>query len=419
MLTLHSSMRLAGQLRGGRRACWGVAVALLCLVVLPGFSSALDAHRSLTQAFQRIWQLQQGLPRATIFAIRQTHDGYLWLGTQDGLVRFDGAQFASAPDRDGIQFSKLWVMDLAEDAEQNFWIGTIGQGLIRLNDDGARRYTTADGLPSDDIRNLTRGKTGLWAATNQGVAQIADKVVAYSVKDGLATNDVWALCEGPDGKVYFGGDGNEISVWDGRTFTTVPLQSVPDRSVVRALLVTADGCIWAGTTAGLVKLDRGQERLFTTGDGLADDSVFTLAEGSEHCLWIGTKEGFSRYVGGKFESFRSEEGLSQSTALALFEDREGSLWVGTKHGLNQFIDRRAVIFTTREGLPSNDVGPIMQDSDGKIWVGTLGAGLSNYDGERFVTLTTSSDGPPATEFTRWPKARMTSCGSAQIEAWLD
>jgi signal transduction histidine kinase/ligand-binding sensor domain-containing protein len=388
-------MQFAGKSRRIHRACWGIAVALFCLTVLPGVSSGLDARRSLTQAFQRIWQLQQGLPRASIFAIRQTHDGYLWLATQEGLVRFDGVQFDPAPNRDGISFSDLWVTDLAEDDQQNLWIATIGQGLIRLNQDGARRYTTSDGLPSDDVHSLAHTKSGLWAATNNGVVRVTDTVVAYGTEAGLSTSDVWAVCEAPDGKIYFGGEGNQLSVWDGAAFSTISLSSIRDRSEVRTLLVTPDGCIWVGSTNGLVKLEQGRERLFTKGDGLADDSIFTLTKGSEGCLWIGTKEGFSRYVAGKFESFRSEEGLSQSTALSLLEDREGSLWVGTKHGLNQFIDRRAVIFTMREGLPSNDIGPVMQDAQGKLWVGTLGAGLATYDGERFVTIATTSDGLPS------------------------
>lgn len=394
--TLHENTQLVANSKRLPRAILIVALALICLALRSQTATGLDNRRALTQAFLRIWQLQQGLPRATIFAIRQTSDGYIWLATQDGLVRFDGIRFVPMPERNGIQFDKLWAMDLVEDAQQNVWVATIGQGLVRVRDDhGARQYTMKDGLPSDDVRALAPTKSGLWITTPNGVALVGDKIVSFGMDQGLATNDVWAVCEAPDGKVYFGGEGGELSIWDGKSFTVQSLKSIPNKSLVRALLAREDGSIWVGTDNGLVKLKDNQERLFTVGDGLADDTVLSLAAGSEDCLWIGTKEGFSRMVGGKFESFRTDEGLSQSTVLAMLEDREGSLWVGTKHGLNQFTDRRAVIFTTREGLPSNDIGPVLQDSQGKIWVGTLGAGLSSYDGERFVTLTTLSDGLPS------------------------
>ncbi|HEY5315603.1 MAG TPA: two-component regulator propeller domain-containing protein, partial [Pirellulales bacterium] len=156
---------------------------------------------------------------------------------------------------------------------------------------------------------------------------------------------------------------------------------------VHALLVAADGTLWAGTSAGLVRSKQGHVERLTRADGLADEQVYALAAGRDGVLWVGTKDGFCRLEDGEFECFRSRDGLSQSTVYTLCEDREGSLWVGTKHGLNEFTDRRTIPFTTSEGLPSNNTGPVCEDRDGGVWVGTLDAGLAHYDGRRFSTVT--------------------------------
>ncbi len=155
------------------------------------------------------------------------------------------------------------------------------------------------------------------------------------------------------------------------------------------MLCSSDGAVWVGTTDGLIRLKDGQERRFTTADGLADEWIVSLAQGSGGALWIGTRNGFSRLLNGEFESFRGKNGLSQSMVYSLHEDREGDLWVGTKHGLDQFFDGRTIPFTVNEGLPSNDAGPVFQDRDGTIWVGTLGAGLGRFNGRQFTALTTA------------------------------
>ena len=215
------------------------------------------------------------------------------------------------------------------------------------------------------------------------------EIAIYRQDNGLATADVHAMCEPRDGSLWIAGQGNRLTVFDGATFVNREIRSLPTEATVRAMLCAKDGTVWIGTSAGLVRFKDDQESMFTSVDGLANDSVFCLAEGQDHSLWVGTKDGFSRLHNDEWESFGAADGLSQSTVYALAEDREGSLWVGTKHGLNQFNDRRTVPFTVREGLPSNDAGPIWQDAAGTIWVGTLGAGLARFDGRHFSTLNTA------------------------------
>jgi len=349
----------------------------------------LDPARSLTQYIHRIQQIQ-GRPQATILSILQTHDGYLWLGTQRGLVRFDGVRFTSPDSTNGVSLQNTWARSLLEDEQHNLWIGTSDAGLVRLRDGVMTRYSIAEGLPSTSTRCLVAGRRGeFWVCTANGLVRAADgKFVGYGASQGLSTVDIRAACVTADGRLWAGGNSAELNIWDGARFARYPLSSLPKGAAVRAMRCSNDGAIWIGTTSGLIRLMNGKERRFTKADGIADEWVDALAEGSGGSLWIGTKNGFSRFIHGEMESLQAKDGLSQSTVYALHEDREGNLWVGTKHGLDQFFDGRTIPFTASEGLPSNDTGPVFQDRSGSIWAGTLGAGLGRFNGRRFSVLTT-------------------------------
>lgn len=363
-----------------------MCAALVGLAVLP--ASALDPGRRLTQYLHRIWQARQGLPESSIVAIHQTPDGYLWLGTEEGLVRFDGVRFTSPEDLDGLALPKMSVRQIAEDSRGGLWIATADAGLFRIENGTVAHLSEREGLPSDKVACLFRGQQGeLWACTERGLAQIKDgKIHVIEASAGLATGDIkeavgsiQAAAQLRDGSIWMGGDGAHLTVWNGTQFTTFSLHSVPAYVRVQAMLAGSDGALWIGTTAGLIRLENGREQRFTKTDGLANDAVLSLAEGRNESIWIGTDGGFSRWRNGEIESFLPKNGLSQSTVASLYEDREGSLWVGTKRGLNQFEDRRTLPFTTSEGLPSNDTGPVFQDARGVIWVGTLGAGLTRFE----------------------------------------
>lgn len=364
-----------------------VAAALAALVLAgswhPAF--ALDGNRRLSQCLRRVWQVQQGLPQATIFCIRQTKDGYLWLGTQTGLVRFDGVQFTSIRGSEDASLENRWIRDLAEDSDGRLWVATDGGGLFCVDQARVLHYGPNDGLPSDSVRAVFVDRDrAVWAGTDRGAARLLD---GQFVAAGNDSAPVGALCQTSDGTIWTGGRGNRISSFRDGGWTDHTIAELPADASVSALLASPDKAIWIGTSDGLVRYQRDHVERFTRASGLADNRVYDLASGQGGVLWIGTKDGFSRYEHGEFESFRSRDGLAQSTVYTLWEDREGSLWVGTKHGLNQFVDRRTIPFTTSEGLPSNNAGPVLEDRDGVVWVGTLDAGLARYDGRHFSAVT--------------------------------
>ena len=375
-------------LKALRRVGPAAGLLVLATLALPNSAFGLDPSRQLTQYVHRIWQTQQGLPQGGILQIFQTREGYLWLATQTGLVRFDGVRFQDAEDiLPGIP-ANLWARVAFEDEKARLWVGTNESGIYRIGPDGVKQYTTAQGLPSNVIQCLVPGAHGvMWVCTDNGLAHMdisGDQPrIQVPVDDDLTVSqNIRTACVDPQGNVWTGGDRPAVE-HDGHI---TPLKGIPASATVRALLCL-DDTVWVGTSDGLIRIRDNDQHLFTVKDDLADNFVFSLAPGADHIIWIGTRNGFSRLRNGDIDSFHPQDGLSQSTAITMFEDRDGTLWVGTKRGLNQFVDGRGVPYTASEGLPSNEAGPVLAGGNGAVWAGTLDRGLARFDGQDFHTLT--------------------------------
>ncbi len=355
---------------------------------------ALDPQRPLSQALLRIWQTPQGLPRVVIHSIQQTSDGYLWLGTQAGLYRFDGVRFVPILAADE-KLAKCWIQDLAEDGEQNLWIATRDFGLIRWRDGKGTLLGQVEGLPSNNIRCLQVDRRGdLWIGTDRGLACLRKGKLVDDTS--FPKEAIRALAEARNGSVWVATADSGVLTWDGSTWAKQHFSALPPHATIYAVHTTADHMIWLGTSAGLLRRSGAVERFFTMADGLESDEVLCLAAARDSGLWAGTKDGLCRVQEDRLESFQSRDGLSQSTVLALCEDHEGSLWGGTKYGLNQFVDRRTLLpFTISEGLPSNDTGPVLQMESGNVWVGTLDAGLAEFAGGKLLQTASKESGLPS------------------------
>ena len=348
---------------------------------------ALNPNQRLTQYVHRIWQAEQGLPGVTIDSLRQTAEGYIWLGTYAGLIRFDGVRFTTIEGPNHL-LENVWIRSLGEDSQHRLWLGTNGMGLVQFHDGRFAQYTEKSGLPSDVVYCVVPSLHGdVWACTAHGLALLKGNAFqVYRRDDGLPDDMVYAACESKDGTLWAGSEYSQVSKWNGSRFQVRKLNSVPPNTPVRALLCSDDGSLWIGTSNGLVQLKDGRERLFTVASGLAGNFVSSLSQSRDGALWIATQRGFSRLRNGRIESFRAEDGLSQRRVHAIFEDRERSLWVGTTHGLDQFVDGWSSQYTAREGLPSNNAGPLFEDRQGDILVGTLDRGLGRLRGDQFTVL---------------------------------
>ena len=359
-----------------------------CLVLaLVGANTlrALDPGKKLTQYVHRTWQTPEGLSQTSVYSVTQTHDGYLWIGTQSGVLRFDGVEFNPVRALQANSLGDAWVRSMVEDGSGRLWIVTNDYQLIRVSGSKVKVFSEEDGLPTQYFSCLVRG-TGddVWACTPTGLVHfLGDKFEVHESPAQIGRRPDTG-CRASDGKIWMAG-GDLLTTWDGVQFSRITLKSVTGNLEMRALLCTTDE-VWIGTGKGLVHYTAGGERLYTSRDGVADDPILCLAAGRDGTVWVGTRNGFSRVRKGSIETYSYRDGLSQNTVYWLFEDREGSLWVATRNGLNQFLEGAATRYSSAEGLPSNNPGPVFQDHQGTLWAGSLDGGLSRLSGNAFTPL---------------------------------
>ncbi|HET7845493.1 MAG TPA: two-component regulator propeller domain-containing protein, partial [Xanthomonadales bacterium] len=211
---------------------------------MPFASDALDPRRPIDHYALDVWR--EGLPQPTVQALHQDRDGYLWLGTFEGLVRFNGVRFDVFDQRNVPQVDAWHVRALAEGADGTLWIGTLSNGLVRLRDGKFRALTTRDGLANDFINDLHVARDGsLWIATRSGLAHLrGNEFGQWHVADGLPDENVAAVVEEADGRIAVGTGGGLVRFADGK-FAPVLAGRTP--SGVASLGTSRDGALWVGT----------------------------------------------------------------------------------------------------------------------------------------------------------------------------
>lgn len=353
---------------------------------------AIDPTRALTQYAHRAWGTDEGLPQGSVSAIAQTPDGYLWLGTQEGLVRFDGMKFTVFDTSNTPGLKSDYVTALYASPGGDLWIGTQGGGLSQHRDGRFSALTTAQGLASDRVKCLWRDRAGaLWIGTDGGgLSRLQDgQFTNLSMRDGLPGNSVWALLEDRDGSLWIGTLGGGLAVLkDGHLRTLTVKDGLASNSIL-SLHEDRGGGLWVGTSGGGVDLLKGARvEHHAPKDGLSGKMIGSLLQDRDGNVWAGALDGgLSRFSNGRFEALAGEAGVSNETVLSLFEDRDGSVWAGTAVGLNQFLDGKFTVYTSREGLPGDEIVSVYEDHEGSLWIGTTKglARLRNGSVRRYTT----------------------------------
>jgi ligand-binding sensor domain-containing protein/two-component sensor histidine kinase len=335
------------------------------------------AGLELSRHSRQVWRTDNGLPQNTVHAILQTHDGYLWLATEGGLVRFDGLTFLVHDAQNTPELKSNNVGCLLEDREHALWIGTA-DGLVRFSGGRFSAFTAKEGLPGNGIWSLYQDTAGkLWVVTSDGLAsygggrfqkEAAPSGVSAVVQD--TAGSVWA--GGQDGLKRLHGSGDVVST--GR---------------VQALLADSAGGVWTGTPNGLLYVKNERiERTYTRQNGLPGNRVSALLLDGEGSTWISTDGGLARLTKGEIERFPDSESSPAGGVLAIYQDREGSLWLGTEaEGLQVLRDQKFATYTTQEKLSSDLTRCVFQDKRGTIWVGT-DDGLNRFQNKTFSNITT-------------------------------
>ena len=374
-------------------------LALLCGVCLPLLAS-LDSSKNIAEYVHNSWDSTNGLPQNSVLCLTQTPDGYLWFGTEEGLVRFDGVQFTifNKTNTPGLENNEISALFADED---NLWIGTHGGGLTRLHAGRFTAYNSKNSPLPDAILCLFEDSGGaLWIGTDGGgLFQFAKHAFhRYTRKDGLSDDSVFAVASGPDRALWIGTRAGLMRMVDGHfvAYTGKKGTSTPERPQdVRCIHIGRNGFVWVGTNgSGLFRLGKDSIRRFTTSDGLSSNAIFSLYEDRAGTLWIGTiGGGIDRWAHGVLSSFTSKDGLLGDDIWGLLEDREGSLWAGAAGaGLNRFRDSLFTTLSTRDGLTGDIILPILETSDKALWIGTSQGANRLKDGK--VTTFTTKDGLP-------------------------
>jgi len=369
-----------------------ITLALMCMV-LPLFLVrqvlALDPTKSIRQYVYDSWQLAEGLPEISVYAIAQSKEGYIWFGTLEGLVRFDGVKF-TVFDTNNSGMSTNNILSLAEDKNNALWIGTKTGGLIRLKDGVFTTFKTKDGMPGNTVIAVYPDPDGsIWVGTDKGLAHFQnEKFTRYAANEGLPGQAVIGIAGSQqDGLWLVTGKG--LCRFQNGQFVTYNTSKGLISDAVNSIYKDGSGTLWVGTAKGLSCYKDGRFVNYTTKEGLLDNYVSSVIEDRDGNIWLGTREkGLSRFRDGKFTSFSEKDGLSNDTVLSLFEDREGVLWVGTMGGgLVRLKDGKFSALTTGEGLSNNIVLSVFQDHTGGYWFGTLGGGVNHYQNGQFRNYT--------------------------------
>ena len=356
-----------------RASLAGVVVLISVQILLVRVVVGLSPTKAITQYAHHVWTPDEGLPQVTVQAMVQTRDGYIWIGTQEGFARFDGARFQVFNRRNTPIMTRNRIEALAEGRDGSLWIGTYGGGLLRYLEGGFTRYTTADGLSSDMTQCLLVGRHGeLWVGTDVGLDRLKNgRATAFGAAHGLPRGEITALLEDRRGLLWVGTRSGLYRL-TGDQFRVLTVDNGLSSDTVLSLCEAADGGLWIGTDRGLDHLHNRKVDRFTTTDGLTSNTILVLCRDRDGNLWIGTLNGgLVRYNASGFGAYTSRQGLTHDRVISLLEDREGSLWIGTfAGGLNRLSDASFTTLSTREGLSHDDVQTILQDRSGAVWIGT-------------------------------------------------
>jgi ligand-binding sensor domain-containing protein/two-component sensor histidine kinase len=388
---MRRSLKRAGKLMKFYTSIF-ICLLAISLFIFNRASSASDKDNPLTQYIHDVWQTQQGLPQNSVFTIVQTQDGYLWLATQEGLVRFDGIHFTVFDKRNTPQMKANNIQVLYEDQRGVLWIGTEGGGLVSMRAGEFTAYGTEQGLTNNIVDAICEDREGaLWIGTSSGLSQLKDgRFTSYTSKDGLAGDAVLALHADRAGNLWIGTEDGGLSRLKDGQFTNFTTREGLANDLVRVIHEDRAGNLWIGTRTGLSRFAQGKFTTFTKRDGLVGESIFSICEDRQGNLWIATLSGLAKYAGGRFTAYTSKDGLSEDRVFSICEDREGNLWVGTyEGGLNRFMEGRFTVYTAKEGLSDDIVRPIYEDRKGNIWLGTAN-GLNLWKPEKIVRYTTKN-----------------------------
>jgi signal transduction histidine kinase/CheY-like chemotaxis protein/ligand-binding sensor domain-containing protein len=350
---------------------------IILVVSIEAFSQ-VKFQKHLSQYVTQTWTIEDGLPQNSITAIEQTKDGFIWLGSRDGLIRFDGENFKTFNSTNTPVFTSDDIWTLLTDSKGNLWIGTHEGGLIKYNDGKFQVFTVRDGLSDNSIWKLYEDHEGdLWVGTGGGGLDEYKngKFIVFDTTDGLSNDYVWSITEDNSGAIWVGTDGGYLNrIKDGKVKVYDNSMNYPG-DYTMASLTDKDGNLWFGAASvGLIKYSNKKFTIYNKKDGLSNNIIWCITQDHNGNIWVGTDDGITRYSDGKLYSYTDDNTIDHNAVSSIFEDSEGDLWVATKGGgITKFRNGVITAFTVREGLSHNNVYSVYDDygdENDSLWLCT-------------------------------------------------
>ena len=333
------------------------------------------------------WEILQAdgeFPGGSVHALVEDDEGDVWLGTDEGLARYNGTQWE--------WLGTVPVNDAASEPGAGVWFATSA-GLQHYNDGQRSIFGVAEGLVSNDITAVSVDQYGrLWAGTRERGVSFTDRSwQTWERTNGLPVSEITAISQDAEEHIWSGGKQGLAEYVDG-AWEPVYL---PSGQEIRGITLGASRRLWLATERGIAVFDGFGWVYHTQEDGLGSDDVHAVMMDSAGRIWAGhsattqesvttaSRSGFSWYDGFQWQTIGTE-----SPVVTLLEDQQGSFWVGTaQHGLKYIPGGAVQDITTRDGLISNQVTTLAETPDGRIWIGTS-VGISIYDGQQWSSITT-------------------------------
>jgi signal transduction histidine kinase/ligand-binding sensor domain-containing protein len=362
------------------------------LLVCGGIVSGLNPSLDMSQYAHTAWTIRDGFFRGVISSIAQTSDGYLWLGTEFGLLRFDGVRTSPWQPPAGQHLPNNRIRNVLAARDGRLWIGTW-EGLASWKSGSLTIYPEFTG---QIIYTLGEDRTGaIWASGGEGASaarlcSIRSTGSKCYGEDGSLSRGVSTLYEDRAGNLWAGAE-TGLWRWQPGPPKLYPLPA-PGVAHTQALIESGNGPLLVAMPSGIRQLVDGKIEAYPLQGTGRPFNPHVLLRDRNGGLWIGTSDrGLLHVYEGRTDLFAQSDGLSGNYVQSLFEDREGNIWVSTLDGLDRFRDLAVSTISVKQGLSNDGVGSVLAATDGSVWLGTRD-GLNRWNEGQVSILRKGSSG---------------------------
>ena len=352
-------------------------------------STARETETGVVEYLTRIWTVEDGLPQNTIQALVQTSDGYLWIGTPSGLVRFDGVRFTIFTRWNLSVLKNENITYLYEDRNNVLWIGTHGGGLIAYKKGNWKNYSVGDGLSSDFINTIIEDwHSNLWVGTDFGLNRISENdIEVFTTENGLFDNIITTLATDVWNNLWIGTFRGGLAKFQDRISEVYGYPQGLKNLSIQSLQVDQKNYLWIGTLEGMYYNKRDESKIYPF-RGTSYTPITCIRSNDRDCLMVGTMvDGIKQIKDKQFIDYPGIKDLPDSYIRCLITDRDRNFWIGTDSGgLVQLKKQDMITIIAGNELPQQTVTTVFEDNNKVLWVGTRDKGLCAIKDMRVIRV---------------------------------